>query len=561
MTARAITSLERQTLDISMIELQNGAWRNLHNDISVDINKLLPVISNLVPVPLQKPGCPSLISNLTDPTDTFPFKIVTLKFLIDLNKYVAVNMENGGTILQTITDIRTVYDCSWPTSEADGGDKTPAAYVYTSNFFSRDNDNYLPVGDIIIPWWDNSETGSLGPLSMELLEHIPILLIKNDPQYCSIYPANQGGNIGCLVDASDGHLGETCGRYCDDDCDGQGCIGGPQNLPPNFLSLGHTLFQATQPNNGAIYAAVSKAYLINSPSYFYNVLFGNIDVFYSRTPFFTFCVYGNDYLSEHNRWGYPEVPLDILPINAMRACCSNVDTLGLPICGDRYFTDFSAPYAPTTECSTIMDTYCTEDNLMTDQCNSYCSHSPNNVCDIPLSSFCDKACYPDTDSTEYASGNCAVNKFTKNPNFVKTCGCAFQQDFYDNWRDSLIKAINPDLAKFFEGIGSIVPQCDYPDCAGGTALKLRSQETEGCPNKDVEVCLSQTNVNIGEAVNSKININTLENCIESKYTSGNPGNPKLPSFPDGNQTSKIIVIVVVVAIILLIVIALIYFFV
>lgn len=260
-----------------------------------------------------------------------------------------------------------------------------------------------------------------------------------------------------------------------------------------------------------------------------------------KTPFFTTYDTTTDLLR-----------YDILPFNTILNCCAGVYSLGLEVCGPDYYTKDTDPIMPSNKCTAILTPYCTGDNLMTYQCKEYCTRSHGYICDAPLEKFCENACYPDKNSAEYAEGTCVDSPTTRNPAFRQTCGCAFDGQFYTNWRDSLIKGISPELAKFFDSVGAVIPHCDYPDCVAGMAIRTFNDQTL-CPDKNVQVCLAETNVNMGKSSNDQVNINVIENCLQNLGDE-----PQAP--PSSTAWSPKILIISISIIIVLIMLALIGYF-
>ena len=74
-----------------------------------------------------------------------------------------------------------------------------------------------------------------------------------------------------------------------------------------------------------------------------------------------------------------------------------------------------------------------------------------------------------------------------------------------------------------------------------------------CPDKNVQVCLAETNVNMGKSSNDQVNINVIENCLQNLGDE-----PQAP--PSSTAWSPKILIISISIIIVLIMLALIGYF-
>ena len=156
-------------------------------------------------------------------------------------------------------------------------------------------------------------------------------------------------------------------------------------------------------------------------------------------------------------------------------CCSETQTQG---CGTNI--------PNSSQCDTILNKYCQDENLNTPECLNYCKNNPL-ICKEKITAFCvDK-----------------LNK--KDPNTSKSyselCGCYYPNDIYQNYLKSVEQKFNIPPTSFDNN-----RQCYFPECQ--TAV-VQPKTDYKCPSSNL--CIVNTTLsNTGSII--KGNVDTSINC-------------------------------------------------
>ncbi len=503
------------------------SWQSFDNDLSVDITTLRPednVVKNL-----QK----SIIFNFPDAkrrTNLEPFKIVTLKWLIDIGKATPKN-DNANL----------PFGGRWGN--------------YFMMIFSP-SDKYLPVGDIYLQ--------GKGPYD---LNQIPVLLVKNDAygkpnqkgDFCAIIPKQQ------ILDGWSG--------------DHYRCTGGPAsahfNLKPkgsylnNYQALGSFVTingfwrsdWANYDGYNPVYAAVNKKYIkeITNDSVFYlgndsgSGCLHNFDQVYS-TPFYNFYVHSNRGEAKNNGSGN-WATYDILPRTMFASCCAKTlpAEIDKSICGD-YWTN------PGVACVQGMNYYCVDDNLNTAECKAYCK---NNDCDTNLQAYCEAGTYEEQ-----------KKKYNEQK---EICSCFMPRSFYEKKDDEKYSAMGPAGEKLKKLLIANNVYGDKPECSdlqcrvAGTTIQHKSFRGDAvdCRNLNIQNCINEASMNNRGNLQGSVSTEQANNCVQQSTTqpssnpseppsnpSGPPSNPSGPPAPKDNTMLYIVIGGVVLLLILIIIIVL-----
>jgi hypothetical protein len=277
-------------------------------------------------------------SHFEDSDFLFPFKVVTLGWLISIKKYVGFIPDFLDESL--VRNFCQEYRNNW----ARWGENNEIYY----NMFDG-SENYLPVGDIIIDQKKNLDT-------------VPVLLIRNlNDLYCK----NISSNSLAKMDVCDALDNNPAYKGLSD----PKSIGG-------YIQIGDVL--------GSICIAIKSDYLYQTttdtlPSC---VNFQENVVIRTTSMFSTFFVGSNFFY-------------DIVPGQILGDCCTNTIAPELPqeIC-----TNYTQG---GNNCPRYMNNFCKNDNLQSEACYNFCTN-PDNMCDDALKDYCaDDQAYKKLNSVTY----------------------------------------------------------------------------------------------------------------------------------------------------------------
>jgi hypothetical protein len=495
-------------------------WMDMNNDISVDIKTLQ--YDNSTNLLLGRKLPKSLITKLDDRTHLFPFKIVTLGWLILKNLY-----NNVDDFKLTIY----VYDAG------SSSYNSMNLVIYSSNF--KGSENYLPIGDIIVcPEVIGFDVNT-----------IPVVLIKNDNKHSIPYyiPQNtrQTSYIGCdsktssyvsyvSTDANYQLIGLIKGNTT-------GVIGAVANTHLRSVNYGLPI---PQPGLPALEEWVIGPWPPSGgENYWLGVAHnGSLDAFCPSfcmnytSSFFSFMA--SPYSSGPDP--APVIVYDIIPTSLIMDFCNGNTPTG--ISNDTPLFNFiKDKFADKNICGSIDSDFCQGDNLVTDRCHLYCSSDKIN-CNNQYASYCGK------------------DIITKENN--DTCACFRSTAFYSKWRQDAIDAVrktDPELAGAMDLLISpaINPVCDYPDCVSQNSQKpyVQGGIPPTCPSKNIQVCLQEINTDIGSGTDSKISPKTQMDCKQAVHNGDDPSSSNPPS-PSSNKTIIYVIGITASVIVLLLIIGL-----
>uniref|UniRef100_A0A6C0DN65 Uncharacterized protein n=1 Tax=viral metagenome TaxID=1070528 RepID=A0A6C0DN65_9ZZZZ len=439
------------------------SWKSFDNDLSVDIATLTPERNFNFNVPK------SIVSKLSSDKrlNLFPFKIVTLQWLIDIGKATPKN-DNANLC--------------FPKGSCGN---------YFMLIFSS-NDKYLPVGDIFVQ-------GTSNPYDMN---QIPILLIKNDPDYSTIIDRVDYNWYG---DEYQCPGGQDTGFYTYRNNDG--VYKGDYQVVSSFLTIAG--FWDRNRGYNPVFAAVKRKYLkeIDGASFY----LGSADCYHDfeqlySTPFYTF------FSRSSREGGGAFKTFDIIPRILFASCCAGTipDSIDTKYCGDFYNNE--------SACRIGMSYYCKGDNLNTAECKSYCK---NNDCDTNLEAYCSAGTYEDQ-----------KKKYNEQK---EICSCFMPRTFYEKKDDEFYSAMGPggkqlvDLLKA-SGVYGGRPECSDLQCKfGGTTLQHKTFTAGSCPNIQIQNCLNSASMNNKGNLQGAVSTDQANNCVQQSTTQNSPSPLPQPS--------------------------------
>jgi hypothetical protein len=428
----------------------------------------------------------------------FPFKVVTLGWLISTGKYKFFAPNFAPT-----SDPVQFYFCD------EYKNKLQNQYFYQSAFDG--SEKYLPVGDMILD--KNSDP-----------DKIPVLLIYNDELYCkkiidfsyidkaadfaidNNYTHQYLGLLTPTTIQGYTQLGDKCGQ-----------------LGLDFIVVVNSDYVYSTKNTNAPFSSCNKTT-------------GGFGAFLDFTSMFsTFFVTSSATLTPVK--DIPRFFYDIVPGQLLGDCCDNTIAPELPqeICNN--YT------AKTNSCQQYMNNFCTKDNLQSEACYNFCTN-PDNMCDDALKAYCG-------DDQSYKK----LNPVTYN----KTCSCFLSDDYYKKWQENIFNNLSPQERSYLEDVlPPFVSNCSYPACAAGDGIQLHNSK---CVPSNIQVCIDNNTINVdGSVSDSVINVNSLINCVQNVGPTSGPGKPTKPGGGGSPSTKLIIPVVVISFIIILILIAVAIYF-
>ncbi len=522
------------------------SWQDLNNDLSDPNYSNNSVIKSYISKGI---------------TNFFPFKIVTLKWLVDTQKAY-----NHSTMYQQTNAGKFLF------------------YLMT---FST-SDNYLPLGDCLIK--DGTP-----------LDKVWILLIKNDAKYSTLidesawqYVSRSRGCNGTDVYWSTRAVKDSDRNY-----------GAYKVVGDVFVTWNHwdgwwpvgtksiTGGQGISINNKQArpFAAVDPRYLStnsntnrDTSSTIILDLVGDYSCSYHQkfnltSPFNTFNISADEDTGGGQRnfdgvWGNPTSDnkywpkyyfFDIVPRFLIADCCSN--NLDTSINKNISCGVWKDPNSDS--CKLGMKNYCVGDNLTQISCMEFCKTAD---CDTNIKNFCNPP-----NATYY-------QKKQKYTNYKDLCSCFMDSDFYrqkdEEYYNSLGTA-GQQLVQLLKasGVYGGRPECSDLQCkAGVTVIQPSSTKTLSCPNVAIQNCINQQASDVsGKITATNLDQSQANNCVQQSQTTNNlapsntPPSPGVQSTPSGGaqpiipqppkqplDTNKLMLIggVIVVFLILLIIVLL-----
>lgn len=470
--------------------------------------------------------------------DLFPFKIVNLGFLIQLGKVKYAKS----------TDKYYDYGFDFNSNQS---------YDIARVTFNNDDD-YLPLGDILVPRKD---------LSTDIY-NIPVVLIKNDSKYCTPIRKDQWRSVG------DRHW---CNEKSEGGQENYYYVNNAENYNDDYIALGCAAVNYLETREwgysdrldrlGCI-VAVNKKYLsrvsdcftsttvTGSTHCYYHTSPNDISIAYSN-PFFNFktCFYGPAYDGFTNIIKKDDVGnsfYDIVPEVLIAKCCS---TANLPSDIDRnkgcgLFSD------PGTSSSgkcyeTILDIVNSKPkNLIKDDFITYFKNQDPNFIDQVLPKFCQDP----ANNAESKMNNVTDPEYTS---YTNACSCFMTEDFYKRWRQGVVNDFPNDLKTAVTNLdylsGGFDPKCGYPKCHVLGSVKPYGSNPSPVCHQNVQFCINTAKTDIGVQQGSDATYNQLNNCLQQVYgssvisggstsipsTPSTPSTPSVPSFPPTPSTPSV----------------------
>ena len=414
-----------------------------------------------------------ILSTMNDTTSSetldflFPFKVVTLEWLISIGKFVQIYIPN---------DVVNVY----------------------KGVFNSD-DKYINVGAVCTPFRTPTQ-------------NVYVLLVYNSDSYRTIKQSNFQTPVGDGI-----NVYFTYSQYTQND------------FVDGYTQLGTNIGDKTK-NEGVVYVKNDYCYKLLAESdnvpvrlcYFMSIVAQHMD-YDGMFQYMALSTMFNNILLSQLWWGnsssytpanfimtYPTSQnfiYDIVPGQILADCCNNTINNQLP---KELCTNYSSK---TDSCQQYMNNFCKNDNLQTEACYNFCSS--NNMCDDALKSYCGE-----DEPPPYKK----VNLKTYN----KTCSCYLSDDYYKKWQTNSISDLTSDQQSYLRSIlPPFVSNCSYPLCAAGDAIPLHNSK---CTPNEIQVCIDKSTINVEKGVdNSSININSLISCMQNPPSPSQPPSPSPPN--------------------------------
>ena len=496
------------------------SWKDLNNDLSD------PSFSRMT-----FPNAPdSIISKFMAKGifNFFPFKVVNLKWLIDIGKATQAPKGEG---YQTT-------NCG--------------VYHFYAMTFNKD-DKYLPVGDVVINMDKSPENGRWcnGNSNPVLdLTKVFILLVKNDSKYSTIIKDSDWKFVSRSRDCNTpitwafravvnnnrnyntdyNVIGDSFKNWNHGDGwwpDGNSCL-----LPNNPFDRKERPIAAVHTNFLSVNKSKSKQDT-DVKSFELNGDFGcRYRHFLSATsPFNTFNVSADEDTRGGGRnvddgywgdWPAPNGPptywpkykfYDIIPEFFTSECCAGTLPANSEMWQCGRYSDSSS-----STCKLKMDDFCIGDNLTKNSCKIYCKGKD---CDDRLSEFCGAGSYAEQ-----------KGKYEKNP---EICSCFMPRSFYeakDTEYYSKMGAAGQKLVDLLKasGVYGGNPECSDLQCKfGGTTLQHSTFKQGSCPSINIQNCINeQATTNKGTLKAGTIDQSQANNCVQQSQTVNNTTQPPQP---------------------------------
>ena len=221
---------------------------------------------------------------------------------------------------------------------------------------------------------------------------------------------------------------------------------------------------------------------------------------------------------------------DIIPVSLILDCCNN--RISGTITNQSICNSWTGN---GNACSIQANNYCQGDNLLQPQCYTFCKNNQQNTtsnCSDNLYSYC-------------KSGTAK----TSDPNYDNVCSCFLHKSVYASWRNDAFSALDINTRTLLERqIGPVNAVCDYPNCQNMSAIQPQPCQR----SQNIQNCIDQNNINVGNASGSPINASGAISCIQSSEnggggsSSGNQNNSPPPLQAPKSNKALIIAIVIIV---------------
>jgi hypothetical protein len=434
-------------------------WKSLKNGYSLDLRKYPGAAMR------RNPGDTWLRSYLANRPEfnghlnLFPFKLVTLQWLIDIGKCI-------------IGD-----PCILAFDSSDGGMAGTLDFRGLMNF--SETDQWLPMGDAAICMGSKN----LPNAAAEMV----ICLVYNHPDYSYIIKPNEWVFRAIGDGCHSGHFGAWINASV------------PSAMGPNGMYVGFsTITVSYGPKTHMrtpVIAAPHKYYLAakdghkEQPWYIGSETNGcdwGHDAWFT-SPFHTFNV-----RSEWKGWGYVHFGayVDIVPEKFLIENLVGQSTSDVPT-STFYINRFFANMKPIARMN-LLGLFCKDVNLTTKLCSDYCT-SDDNDCDLEYFHYCDEHDNPDI------------------------CACFKNDWFYANFLDQSTKDLPDSVKVGYSGMLSSGPLCMYPACGASGTPKRRSTTTRTCPSNIIQNCINTAGITNSGSTQDIVS-NVVNNCITANAT-------------------------------------------
>ena len=418
--------------------------------------------------------------------DLFPFKIVSLKFLIDQKR-----ARYGGCV---------GMNAGW------------------YNFFqimTYAEDDYIGTGDILIIDAGNNTMNTFEQ-RLNTAVSIPVLLVKNDPKYCKLMTA-QNDKSQWVWDSHE----------CDKLCNWAAQHKVPNNIFEDFVVLGHfwtksgkTFEQGDFANKTRVSAAINPKYLVEISSSLTNVIWDKSGSGSGCTNDWTTdwtSPFGTFYTScKKLSWNTDGKKFwDIKPEALILQCCANTADNLSQYCGS------DNPSSTNNTCDSFMVSACKGNNLLKNECISYCKQN-NGKCDAELQKFCQSS----------------ADMVEKHPD---VCSCFMTPQWYDYAKTQLFSSNPMIITKLKEaGAWGEPAECSFPQCQANSAIKPSRTNSTPCRNLQIQNCINNStlsNSSGGTFSVKQLDQSQANNCVQSSTTTNVQAPTSTPSTtPSGTVT-------------------------
>lgn len=516
------------------------SWQTLNNSISVDITSLF-FENGFYSVARYLKNCKDQ-KNCYNIYDLYPFKIVTLKWLVD-----------SGYFIKAKTNPIPYFSLQTVQANINNPISVPAKdnlLIYQARFLQTDL-NFYPLGDVFI---DASKENNLNT--------IPVLLVANDAKILHSLLTIQDLSL-------NSNIGNNYNLYCD------------APSVPNVSFLGMVAVNPTDNLPLSNYAHVYNNYFfvnnlappvsVASPNYKDNYFaFGN--KFVAILYHYNITVGCYDLVLGNNFQDIQVNPVDIIPDCLMAAKCTSLISKIFPNI-PQFLSDILNNVLICSDSVNFMNAFCQGRNVTLEPCYKYCKTDENALCDQNLTDYCSNTSitftinsgnsyfidipfmdeiqivcqlkdFPNTTfklNQDYTISQSTLNFLqnasppigsqiivsvnydisppdTKNLNasfqFERTCPC-FSKPLFNGWYKSTFGPIlqNPSTKAWFDQLG-LNATCNLPACRQNSDA-IQQKSGSKCPDQEIQICVNnQKIVNQGSFQDSPIDLNSFVCCYQ-----------------------------------------------
>lgn len=435
--------------------------------------------------------------NMDIPVDFQPFKLVPLKYLLDIGK---------ARFIQNAENRNGVVDIQKYSFEDE------AFFSFAIQACPLLGDSYLPIGDL---GYVNPYEGNIN------INNSIVCLVKNDEKYSK------------MLYKEDFRL-ESDGEDCE--YDDQFTFAIPSSMDKNeYIAVGAVVGAYNDAailrmtgSNDYFNASVKSDYLLKYNKSFpgpqltttvnqfdetvYSIdkskanqtwLIGNESsgciaghYFWMTTPFHTWMVASDNFDRNWGSMNSHNIFYDILPYNISLAICSG--KFSPSIDGEKVSLD-------NAKCNAVALIHCSADsgNLPSDRCISYYKYT-NTIDNTPS--------YED----EF-NKFCITQEKYKDPAFTKLCACFLPEKVYKDYFDEIVNGLPEEQREQLRSALTQPAPCIYPACKllpPEVMPRFKFNTGEKCTDNAIQVCLNKTEIKTQGTISGNVSTNTMINCLQ-----------------------------------------------